>query len=161
MRLPGMEQHDVARLSQLRRAGALELHLAALEAAGQKHRDRELPARGVSRMAVFVPVIVIADVIGGELHAALDEERHGDTQLRLVRANDVHELLLHERPPTPGLAGVAVSFLVWDVDATTAAAERAGAEVIDAPADQPRGERQSVLTDPDGHVLCLVAPTAP
>ncbi|MEV4639780.1 VOC family protein [Actinoplanes sp. NPDC049548] len=72
------------------------------------------------------------------------------------------ELLLHERPPTPGPAGVAVSFLVADVDATTAAAEKAGAEVIDAPADQPWGERQSVLTDPDGHVLCLVgAPAAP
>jgi len=40
----------------------------------------------------------------------------------------------------------------------TAAAEKAGATVIDAPADQPRGERQSVLTDPDGHVVCLVAP---
>ncbi|MFG1992392.1 VOC family protein [Actinoplanes sp. NPDC048988] len=68
------------------------------------------------------------------------------------------EVLLHERPPTPGLAGVAVSFLVSDVDAATAVAEKAGAEVIDAPADQPWGERQSVLTDPDGHVLCLVAP---
>ncbi|MEU8661003.1 VOC family protein, partial [Actinoplanes philippinensis] len=67
------------------------------------------------------------------------------------------ELLLHVRPPTPGLAGVAVSFLVADVDAATALAERAGATVIDAPADQPWGERQSVLTDPDGHVLCLVA----
>ncbi|MEU1395732.1 VOC family protein [Micromonospora zamorensis] len=69
------------------------------------------------------------------------------------------ELMLHERPPTPGLAGVAVSFLVSDVDATTARARKAGAQVVDAPADQPWGERQAVLTDPDGHVLCLVAPT--
>jgi uncharacterized glyoxalase superfamily protein PhnB len=35
-----------------------------------------------------------------------------------------------------------------------------GAAVIDAPADQPWGERQAVLTDPDGHVVCLVAPVA-
>ncbi|MCU7727054.1 VOC family protein [Actinoplanes sp. KI2] len=70
------------------------------------------------------------------------------------------EFLLHERPPTPGLAGVAVSFVVADVDAATAAAEKAGAAIVDAPADQPWGERQSVLTDPDGHVLCLVAPPA-
>jgi uncharacterized glyoxalase superfamily protein PhnB len=67
------------------------------------------------------------------------------------------ELLLHERPPTPGLAGVALSFLVTDVDAVTAAAEKAGATVVDAPADQPWGERQAVLTDADGHVICLVA----
>jgi uncharacterized glyoxalase superfamily protein PhnB len=70
------------------------------------------------------------------------------------------EILLHERPPTPGPAGVAVSFLLSDVDAATAAAEQAGAKVIDAPADQPWGERQSVLTDPDGHVVCLVAAPA-
>jgi uncharacterized glyoxalase superfamily protein PhnB len=70
------------------------------------------------------------------------------------------ELMLHQRPPTPGLAGVAVSYLVDDVDAVTTAAERAGAKVIDAPADQPWGERQSVLTDLDGHVFCLVAPLA-
>jgi predicted enzyme related to lactoylglutathione lyase len=68
------------------------------------------------------------------------------------------EVLLHERPPTPGRAGIAATFLVDDVDASTAAAEKAGAAVIDAPADQPWGERQAVLTDPDGHVICLVAP---
>ncbi|AEV86192.1 glyoxalase [Actinoplanes sp. SE50] len=67
------------------------------------------------------------------------------------------ELMLHQRPPTAGLAGVAASFRVDDVDATTAAAEKAGATVVDAPADQPWGERQAVLTDPDGHVICLVA----
>jgi uncharacterized glyoxalase superfamily protein PhnB len=32
--------------------------------------------------------------------------------------------------------------------------------VVDPPADQPWGERQAVLTDPDGHVVCLVAPAA-
>jgi predicted enzyme related to lactoylglutathione lyase len=68
------------------------------------------------------------------------------------------EVMLHERPPTPGDAGVAVSFRVSDVDAVTVAAVRAGGDVIDAPADQPWGERQSVLHDPDGHVICLVAP---
>jgi catechol 2,3-dioxygenase-like lactoylglutathione lyase family enzyme len=70
------------------------------------------------------------------------------------------ELMLHERPPTPGPAGVAATFLVDDVDAVTAAAEKAGANVVDAPADQPWGERQAVLTDADGHVFCLVRPTA-
>ena len=36
----------------------------------------------------------------------------------------------------------------------------AGADVLDPPDDQPWGERQSVLTDPDGHVVCLVKPLA-
>ena len=68
------------------------------------------------------------------------------------------ELLLHRRPPTPGMAGVAAGLLVDDVDAMTAAAERAGGTVVEEPADQPWGERQSILLDPDGHVLCLVSP---
>jgi predicted enzyme related to lactoylglutathione lyase len=71
------------------------------------------------------------------------------------------EVLLHQRPPTAGRAGVAASFLVDDVDATAVAAAKAGATVLDAPADQPWGERQAVLTDPDGHVFCLVAPGRP
>jgi uncharacterized glyoxalase superfamily protein PhnB len=70
------------------------------------------------------------------------------------------ELLLHERPPTPGMYGVAVSYTVDDVDSLTAAAEKAGATVVDAPADQPWGERQAVLNDVDGHVFCLVSPAS-
>ena len=77
------------------------------------------------------------------------------------RADDIvvlgePELMLHRRTPTPGMHGVAVSFVVDDVDAATAAAEKAGATVVDPPADKPWGERQAVLTDPDGHVVCLV-----
>lgn len=66
------------------------------------------------------------------------------------------EVMLHERPATPSDTAVAASFAVDDVDAVTDAAASAGAEVLDAPADQPWGERQSVLRDPDGHVVCLV-----
>jgi catechol 2,3-dioxygenase-like lactoylglutathione lyase family enzyme len=82
----------------------------------------------------------------------------GDMVMLAVPGGDV-EVLLHQRPPTAGMAGVAVSFLVDDVDTTTAAAGKAGASVVDPPADQPWGERQAVLTDPDGHVVCLVAST--
>jgi predicted enzyme related to lactoylglutathione lyase len=67
------------------------------------------------------------------------------------------DLMLHERPPTPAPAGVAASFAVSDVDATTAAAAGIGCTVVDEPADQPWGERQSVLTDPDGHIVCLTS----
>ncbi|MGD9987207.1 VOC family protein [Pseudonocardia sp.] len=67
------------------------------------------------------------------------------------------ELMLHERPSRPSDAAVALSFAVGDVDALTGAAVSAGCGVLDAPADQPWGERQAVLTDPDGHVVCLVS----
>jgi catechol 2,3-dioxygenase-like lactoylglutathione lyase family enzyme len=73
-------------------------------------------------------------------------------------AGTATEVLLHERIPTPGEAGVAASFTVADVDAATAAAVEAGATIVDEPADQEWGERQSVLRDADGHILCLVAP---
>jgi predicted enzyme related to lactoylglutathione lyase len=66
------------------------------------------------------------------------------------------DLMLHERPPTAGTAGVAPSFAVDDVDAVTERAVAAGCAILDAPGDQPWGERQAVLTDPDGHVVCLV-----
>lgn len=66
------------------------------------------------------------------------------------------ELMLHERPARPSDAGVALSFAVDDVDTLTDAAVSTGCGVLDAPADQPWGERQAVLTDPDGHVVCLV-----
>ncbi|MBI5160047.1 MAG: VOC family protein, partial [Micrococcales bacterium] len=68
------------------------------------------------------------------------------------------EVLLRQRTPTPGGGGVAPSFRVADVDAATASAVAVGARVVDAPADQPWGERQAVLHDPDGHLVCLVAP---
>lgn len=67
------------------------------------------------------------------------------------------EVLLHERPTTLGDTGVAASFTVADVDAATAAAVEAGAAIIDEPADQEWGERQSVLRDADGHIVSLVA----
>ena len=68
------------------------------------------------------------------------------------------ELMLHERPPTPGDAGVSPIFRVANVDAVVKAALAAGATLVDAPADQPWGERQAVLHDVDGHVVCLVTP---
>ncbi|MFF2053996.1 VOC family protein [Leifsonia sp. NPDC058194] len=68
------------------------------------------------------------------------------------------QVLLHRRTPTPGDAGVAVSFGVDDVDEATVAAVAAGAVIVDPPADQPWQERQSVLRDRDGHLFCLVRP---
>ena len=118
-----------------------------------------MTVRGLQRIIVSVAdrsraLVLYRDALG------LAEKYTAGEMVMLAIPGVETELLLHERPPTPGLAGVAVSFLVSDVDAATAAAEKAGAKVIDPPANQPWGERQSVLTDPDGHVICLVAAPA-
>ena len=75
----------------------------------------------------------------------------------LALARDI-ELMLHERPPTPGDAGVAPTFRVANVDAIAAAAVGVGATLLDAPRDEPWGERQAVVRDVDGHVVCFVTP---
>jgi uncharacterized glyoxalase superfamily protein PhnB len=91
----------------------------------------------------------------GALEIPLKYELPG---MAMLITDDGIELPLHERPPTPGDAGVAISFGVDDVDAVTKRAVEAGASIIKEPADQRWGERQSVLHDVDGHVFCLVAP---
>jgi predicted enzyme related to lactoylglutathione lyase len=114
-----------------------------------------MTVRGVRRIIISVAdrqrsLALYRDVLG------LTEKYSAGAMTMLAIPGSDAELLLHERPPTAGPAGVAVSFTVDDVDVVSAAAEKAGATVVDAPADQPWGERQSVLTDPDGHVFCLV-----
>jgi uncharacterized glyoxalase superfamily protein PhnB len=79
----------------------------------------------------------------------------GFAALTLGDGPNAVELLLHERPAHPSLAGVALSVRVDHVDETVAQAEQLGCTVIDRPTDQPWGERLAVLTDPDGHVICL------
>lgn len=91
----------------------------------------------------------------GVLDLKRTREHPGVVGLGLARGI---ELMLHERPPTPGDAGVAPVFRVANVDATVKAALAAGATIIDPPADESWGERQAVLHDVDGHVVCLVTP---
>jgi uncharacterized glyoxalase superfamily protein PhnB len=81
-----------------------------------------------------------------------------DETMVMLSDSESVEVLLHVRKPDASDAGVAASFGVDDVDASTAAAVVAGATVIDPPEDQSWGERQSVLRDADGHVFCLISP---
>jgi len=83
------------------------------------------------------------------------QESPGLVVLALARGA---ELVLHEQPPTPGDAGVAPTFRVANVDAVVKAAIGAGASVVDAPSDQPWGEREAMLHDVDGHLLAIVTP---
>lgn len=91
----------------------------------------------------------------GVLDLKRTREYPGVVSLGLARGI---EIMLHERQPTPGDAGVAPIFRVADVDATVAAAVAVGASIIDPPADEAWGERQAVLRDTDGHVFCVVTP---
>ena len=91
----------------------------------------------------------------GVLDLKRTSEFPGSVTLGLARGI---ELMLHERPPTPGDAGVAPTFRVADVDSVARSALDAGATLVDAPADEPWGERQAVLRDVDGHLFCLVTP---
>jgi uncharacterized glyoxalase superfamily protein PhnB len=116
-----------------------------------------MTVRGLRRIIVSVADLDRALAFYRDALGFAEKYRQDEVVMLGLPGGDL-ELLLHRREPTPGLAGVAASLVVDDVDAVTAAAEQAGATVVDAPADQPWGERQSVLTDPDGHVICLVAP---
>jgi predicted enzyme related to lactoylglutathione lyase len=110
----------------------------------------------IARLTISVASLEAAlPLYEGVLDLRRTREFPGIVGLALARGV---ELMLHERPPTPGDAGVAPSFRVADVDAITAAAVAAGAAVVDPPADQPWGERQAVLHDVDGHIVCLVTP---
>jgi uncharacterized glyoxalase superfamily protein PhnB len=119
-----------------------------------------MTVRGLRR--VIVSVADLGPAVGLYRDALGFAEKYRTDEIVMLESSaGGFEVLLHQRPPTPGLAGVAVSYLVDDVDAATAAAEKAGAGVVDAPADQPWQERQAVLTDVDGHVFCLVGPLSP
>lgn len=67
------------------------------------------------------------------------------------------ELLLHERDSVPSDRAVALSFRVRELDAVCSRWAAGGGVVVDAPADQPWGERMAVVRDPDGHLVCLTS----
>jgi uncharacterized glyoxalase superfamily protein PhnB len=115
-----------------------------------------MTVRGLRRIIVSVAELDRALGLYRDALGFVEKYRAGDAVMLGVPGGDL-ELLLHQREPTSGLAGVAASLVVDDVDAMAAAAEKAGATIVEAPADQPWGERQAVLTDLDGHVLCLVS----
>ena len=60
-----------------------------------------------------------------------------------------------ENPPPPG--NVLLWFYVDDVDRVTAVLADAGASVMEEPADQPWGERTSLIADPFGTRIRLGA----
>jgi uncharacterized glyoxalase superfamily protein PhnB len=66
---------------------------------------------------------------------------------------------LADAPPSPG--NVVLWFYVDDVDRVTTELVAAGASVVEEPADQPWGERTSLVTDPFGTRIRLGAAISP
>ena len=116
-----------------------------------------MTVRGIQRVIVSVADLGPALGLYRDALGFVEKYRNDEIVVLGLPEGDL-ELMLHRRSPTAGPAGVAASYRVDDVDEVATAAEKAGARVFDAPADQPWGERQAVLSDIDGHVFCLVAP---
>jgi catechol 2,3-dioxygenase-like lactoylglutathione lyase family enzyme len=134
------------------------IRLPSRTRAGRRVKIPVVAVHGLARITVSVGDLDRALALYRDALGLVEQDRQGDVVM-LAIAGGGAQVLLHRRAPQPSMAGVAASLLVDDVDDETAAAVAAGARVLDAPADQAWGERQSVLTDADGHVLCLVAPT--
>lgn len=75
-----------------------------------------------------------------------------------VLQGDGFEVMLHCSTPQPSEGGIIASFRVPDIDEAIVLGIGAGAKVLDVPDEQPWGERQVLLRDPDGHRVCLVCP---
>lgn len=93
------------------------------------------------------------DLYGGVLGLELERSAEGFAWLR---TGDGVELMVHERPAVASDSAVALTFAVVGLDAAVQRWTEAGGAVVDAPADQPWGERMAVVRDADGHIVCLV-----
>jgi uncharacterized glyoxalase superfamily protein PhnB len=89
---------------------------------------------------------VMRNDAGAVMHAGM---RLGDTALMFAPQNPSSDM----RPPASSGASDSLTLYVYvpDVDALAARAERAGARVLQRPADQFWGDRIAVFRDPDGY----------
>ena len=85
------------------------------------------------------------------------EVRAGDRRIWLHQTSEAAGLA----PPTAlGGAGGGMVVHVADVDAHFAAARNSGATIISEPEDQPYGQREYGVRDPDGHSWWFATPIA-
>jgi PhnB protein len=89
---------------------------------------------------------VMRNDAGAVMHAGM---RLGDAALMFSPQNPSNDM----RPPASSGAPDSLTLYVYvpDVDALAARAERAGARVLQRPADQFWGDRIAVFRDPDGY----------
>ena len=85
------------------------------------------------------------------------EVRAGGQRIWLHLTSETEKLAA---PAKLGGAGGGIVVLVKDVDAHFEAARRAGATIVREPKDQPYGQREYTVRDPDGHSWWIATPTA-
>ncbi len=85
------------------------------------------------------------------------EVRAGERRIWLHLTSETDQLAT---PATLGGAGGGIVVHVKDVDAHFEAARAAGATILREPTDQPYGQREYAVRDPDGHSWWIATPTA-
>ena len=128
-------------------------------------------------MFTVIPVLACADIVAehdflvrafGFESAGVDRAPDGAVVHAEVRAGP-HRIWLHRAaaehglvpPRTLGAAGGGMVVHVDDVDAHFARVEAAdGATILSAPVDQPYGQREYGVRDPDGHSWRFATPSA-
>jgi uncharacterized glyoxalase superfamily protein PhnB len=85
------------------------------------------------------------------------EVRAGERRIWLHLTSETEKLAT---PARLGGAGGGIVVHVKDVDAHFQAARRAGATILCEPTDQPYGQREYAVRDPDGHSWWIATPIA-
>jgi uncharacterized glyoxalase superfamily protein PhnB len=84
------------------------------------------------------------------------EVRAGERRIWLHVTSESEKLA---SPAELGGAGGGIVVHVKDVDAHFEAARRAGATILHEPSNQPYGQREYALRDPEGHNWWIATPT--
>ncbi len=93
------------------------------------------------------------------LHLQEDEVEDGMAFFSLGSGEDQVTLMLHiADEPTPVDYGVAIEFLVDDVEEAVTSIREAGGTIIQEPIDREWGVKEAIIADPDGHKIWLVTP---
>lgn len=124
----------------------------------------------------IVPVLACSDIAAehdflvrllGFASGGLERAPDGAVVHGEVRAGD-RRIWLHQTSEAAGLAppaklggaGGGMVIHVADVDAHFAAARDGGATILSEPEDQPYGQREYGVRDPEGHSWWIATPTA-
>jgi PhnB protein len=107
-------------------------------------------------------VHVLGFASGGLEHAPDGTVVHGEVLAgeRRIWLHLTSETAKLATPATLGAAGGGIVVYVKDVDAHFEVARRAGATILREPADQPYGQREYAVRDPDGHSWWIATPSA-
>lgn len=130
-------------------------------------------AEGWERQTYPMPAFALLSVTDVEKSSRWYQETLGFADVFTMRSRDGVALLAHLRwctfadvllTPTrasiegPRGLGVRLNFATSSADDVAGRARRAGAEIVEGPADRPWNARDVTIADPDGYRLTFTAP---